>query len=180
MWDPSSMTRHQTHATCSGSRVLTTEPLGLPIEELLQQRPGSQDIGRLSLIKENQILKLRNLVLFSIYRRRQESWLAGIIPLICTSAIWGQHPGLFHPESPQGTHHQGQHPGLFHPEGTHISSGYTLYLSLLRYTPSAVVAEGWQLQHPWSIDMAGSSCHSHSSLVRYSRQNFIISVNIKS
>ena len=55
MWHLSSLTRDQTHATCSGSRVLTTEPVGLPIEELLQQRPGSQDIERLLLTKENQV-----------------------------------------------------------------------------------------------------------------------------
>ena len=32
----------------------------------------------------------------------QESGLTEIIPLICTSTIWGQHPVLSHPESPQG------------------------------------------------------------------------------
>ena len=32
----------------------------------------------------------------------QESGLAGIIPLIHISAIWGQYPVLSHPESPQG------------------------------------------------------------------------------
>ena len=55
MWDLSSLTRDQTHATCSGTRVLTTEPLGLPMEELLQQRPSSWNIKRLLLTKENQV-----------------------------------------------------------------------------------------------------------------------------
>ena len=33
----------------------------------------------------------------------QASGLAEIIPLMCTAALWGQHPVLFHPEAPQGT-----------------------------------------------------------------------------
>ena len=37
------------------------------MKEFLQQRPGSQNIGKLSLIKEYQILMLRNLVLFYIW-----------------------------------------------------------------------------------------------------------------
>ena len=32
----------------------------------------------------------------------QESGLTEIIPLIRTSALWGQYPVLSHPESPQG------------------------------------------------------------------------------
>ena len=32
----------------------------------------------------------------------QESGLIEIIPLICTSANYGQYPVLFHPEFPQG------------------------------------------------------------------------------
>ena len=32
----------------------------------------------------------------------QESGLTEIIPLMCTSAIWGQHSVLSHPESPRG------------------------------------------------------------------------------
>ena len=37
-----------------------------------------------------------------MYGKMQESGLTEIIPLICTSAIWGQHPMLSQPESPQG------------------------------------------------------------------------------
>ena len=33
----------------------------------------------------------------------QESGLTEIIPLTCSSAIWGQYPVRSHPESPQGT-----------------------------------------------------------------------------
>ena len=29
--------------------------------------------------------------------------LTEIMPLICTSALWGQHPVLSHPECPQGS-----------------------------------------------------------------------------
>ena len=32
----------------------------------------------------------------------QEFGLTEIIPLMCTSAIWGQYPVLSHPEPPQG------------------------------------------------------------------------------
>ena len=37
-----------------------------------------------------------------MYGKMQESGLTEIIPLICTSAIWGQYPVFSHPESPQG------------------------------------------------------------------------------
>ena len=37
-----------------------------------------------------------------MYGKRQESGLIGIIPLICTSAVWGQDPAFLHPESPEG------------------------------------------------------------------------------
>ena len=37
-----------------------------------------------------------------MYGKMQESGLTEIIPLMCTSALWGQHPVLSHPESSQG------------------------------------------------------------------------------
>ena len=37
-----------------------------------------------------------------MYGKMQASRLTEIIPLICTSATWGQYPVLSHPESPQG------------------------------------------------------------------------------
>lgn len=37
-----------------------------------------------------------------MYGKMQESGLTEIIPLICTSALWGQYPVLSHPDSPQG------------------------------------------------------------------------------
>ena len=37
-----------------------------------------------------------------MYRKMQESGLTEIIPLICTSAIWGQYPVFSHPELPRG------------------------------------------------------------------------------
>ena len=42
-----------------------------------------------------------------MYGKMQGSGLNEIIPLICTSAVWGQYPGLFHPESPQRWLHRG-------------------------------------------------------------------------
>ena len=38
----------------------------------------------------------------TLYGMMQESGLTEIIPLICTSAVWGQYPVLSHPESLQG------------------------------------------------------------------------------
>ena len=38
----------------------------------------------------------------TLYGMMQESGLIEIIPLICTSAVWGQYPVLSHPESLQG------------------------------------------------------------------------------
>ena len=40
---------------------------------------------------------------FSMYGKTQESRLTEIIPLMCTSAIWGQHPAFLHPECPRCT-----------------------------------------------------------------------------
>ena len=37
------------------------------------------------------------------YGKTQESGLTEITPLICTSAIWGQHAVFSHPELPQGS-----------------------------------------------------------------------------
>ena len=36
-----------------------------------------------------------------MYEKTQKAGLIEIIPLICTSAVWGQHPVFSHPESPQ-------------------------------------------------------------------------------
>ena len=37
-----------------------------------------------------------------MYEKMRELALTKIIPLTGTSAVWGQRPLLFHPESPQG------------------------------------------------------------------------------
>ena len=37
-----------------------------------------------------------------MYGKMQESGLTEIIPLMCTSAVWGQCPAFLHPETPQG------------------------------------------------------------------------------
>ena len=37
-----------------------------------------------------------------MYGKMQGSGLIEIIPLICTSATWGQYSAFLHPESPQG------------------------------------------------------------------------------
>ena len=41
-----------------------------------------------------------------MYGKMQEAGLTEIIPLICTSATWGQHPVFSHPEFPQ-VHREG-------------------------------------------------------------------------
>ena len=38
-----------------------------------------------------------------MYGKMQESGLSEIIPLICTSLIWGQYPVFSHPECPQSS-----------------------------------------------------------------------------
>ena len=40
---------------------------------------------------------------FSKCRKMQEPWLTEVIPWMCTSALWGQHPVFSHPESPHCT-----------------------------------------------------------------------------
>ena len=37
-----------------------------------------------------------------MYGKMEDSGLTEIIPLICTSAIWGLYPVFSHPEFPQG------------------------------------------------------------------------------
>ena len=56
------------------------------------------NVKRILLIKENQVSQ--GLQRFSVYGKIQESGLTEIIPLICTSAIWGQYPVFSHPEFP--------------------------------------------------------------------------------
>ena len=53
-------------------------------------KSGSQTIKRLLLMKENQVSK--GIQHFSMAGKMQESGLTETIPLICTSAIWGQYP----------------------------------------------------------------------------------------
>ena len=57
------------------------------------QRPGSQNIKRLLLIKENQTSQFSE---FSPFLRmgRRKSGLTDVIPLMCTSASWARCPGL--------------------------------------------------------------------------------------
>ena len=38
---------------------------------------------------------------FFWYGKMQQSELTEVTPLMCASALWGQHPVLSHPESPQ-------------------------------------------------------------------------------
>ena len=38
-----------------------------------------------------------------MYGKMQESGLTELIPLICTSPVWGQYPVFSHPEFPQGS-----------------------------------------------------------------------------
>ena len=53
------------------------------------------------ILMKTRYLKLRNLVLFYA-QKDAKSGLIEIIPLICTSAIWGQYPVFSYSEYPQG------------------------------------------------------------------------------
>ena len=53
------------------------------------------------LIKENQIYQVKEFSTFLYMGKRTE--VTETIPLICTSALWGQCPVLSHSEAPQGT-----------------------------------------------------------------------------
>ena len=48
-----------------------------------------RDIKRLLLIKENQILQFKEFSTVFTYGKLPESGLPEIIPLMCTSALWG-------------------------------------------------------------------------------------------
>ena len=66
-------------------------------------RPGCRNFKRFPLTKEIQTARVKELRTFSLYGMMQESGLAEIIPLMCSSAIWGQYPVFSHPEFPQGS-----------------------------------------------------------------------------
>ena len=66
--------------------------------EFLQQRPGSPNKN-----KENQMSQINKINAFPL-RVNCKVWTHEVIPLTCTSAIWGQYPVFSHPESPQGVH----------------------------------------------------------------------------
>ena len=80
----------------------------------------------------------------------KESGLTEIIPLVCTSGIWGQHPVLSHPEFPQGARWRAS---CFYPEfpGAHRPGGCNVMV--------------WWLQHPLFTDMASNIFHSHNNTV---------------
>ena len=57
-------------------------------------------IAVINLLLTNYLLR-SEIFQFKLLVELQESGLTEIIPLIKTSALWGQHPALSHPESPQ-------------------------------------------------------------------------------
>ena len=91
-----------------------------------------------------------------MYGKMQESGLVEIFPLMCTSAIWGQHPVLFHQVSSGGITGGGCN-GWLLDGGRPVS-----ILSFLRaqHGGSCHVIAGW-LQQPLFTDMAGNILHSH-------------------
>ena len=99
---------------------------------VLQQRPGSRNISRLLLIKENQISWVREFSAFLCMGKMQESGLMEIIPLICPSALWGQYPVLSHPVSPR----------VYGRRDCHI-------LCLLIDAPS--LSRIWLFETPWTV-----------------------------
>ena len=72
------------------------------IKKFLQWRPDCQNIKEYFYLKKTRHLKLNNLVLFHVWEDAR-SGVTEIIPLICTSAMWGKYPLPSHPDSPQGT-----------------------------------------------------------------------------
>ena len=80
---------------------------------LLREREEPADIGvfatktscwnikRLLLIKENWTSQVKEFSAFLCMGKIQEFGLPEVIPLTCTSAIWGQCPGFSLPECPQ-------------------------------------------------------------------------------
>ena len=55
------------------------------------------------LIKENQVSQVQQFSTFSIYGKMQKAGLTKTIPLLGTTAIWGQYPVLFSSCISQGT-----------------------------------------------------------------------------
>ena len=63
------------------------------------KKQAGLNFKRFLLTKENHTPQRIQL---SSYGKMQESGFPKITPLISTSAVWGQHPAVLHPESPQG------------------------------------------------------------------------------
>ena len=68
--------------------------------EVLHQRPDNLNVKRLLLKKTRLSQRIGH---FSLYGKMEETGLTEIIPLICTSTFWGQHPVFSHPAFPQGS-----------------------------------------------------------------------------
>ena len=108
------------------------------------KRPGSQNIKRLLLIKENQTSQVNELVLFYTWEDAK-SGIIEIIPLMCTSAIWGQYPVFFSSWVSSGCTAGG---GCTH-SGSILSS-------LRAYCQGSCNVVAWWLQHPLFTDMTGN------------------------
>ena len=85
----------------SGSEKTAPEARGeLRYTGVLKERASSRN-KRLLLITESLVSQVKEFGAF-LYGKMQRSGLTEIVPLIFTSAIWGQHPGFSQPEFPQG------------------------------------------------------------------------------
>ena len=74
----------------------------------------------------------------------QESGLTEIVPLMCTSALWGQRPVLSHPESPQGHRGGSWHVTawrMHHPRFTDTAAAFFIHRNQER-PPRALCAHG--------------------------------------
>ena len=71
--------------------------------EFLQQRPGSQNIKRLLLIKENQLSQFKEFSAFLCMERcKSMGSLKSFLWYAPQLSFRSEYPVLFHPESPQG------------------------------------------------------------------------------
>ena len=112
-----------------------------------------RNVKRLLLIKENQVSEVKEFSAFLCMQeswKMQESWLPEIIPLICTSAIWGQYPDTSWVSS-----------GLTAGSGcSPMAARWQVFFSALSFLRAhQLTLEGynhWWLWHPLFIDMAGN------------------------
>ena len=95
-----------------------------------------------------------------MYGKTQESGFTEIIPLICTSAIWGQCPVFSHPDFPQGSPREWQQSDGSSVQFSHSVMSDSLRPHELQHSQASLsITNSWSLLKFMSIESVMPSSH---------------------